>query len=258
MFRASSPRRLVFLAGAAGLAALIVLVVVLTASSGSPPAAAVPVVVVPGYGGDASSLQPLTNFLRRQGRIVEPVTLPLNGTGDVDRSARALADVISGLNGSTVDLVGFSAGGIVVRHYVKAFGGAQSARRVVLLGTPNHGTELAELATSFDPSACEGACAQLGPRSSFLRDLNSGDETPAGPSYYSLWTAFDLTVTPPRSAELEGAINIRVQDICRNARTAHGELVTDPIALRLVEDALQGEPRVANADRGPLPTFSCG
>jgi len=241
MLRASSPRRLAFLAGVAGLVAVMVVVAVLAASSGAPPAAVVPVVVVPGYGGDASSLQPLTAFLRSQGHAVEPVTLPLAGTGDIERSARALADVVSGLNASTVDLVGFSAGGIVVRHYVKAFGGAQKARRVVLLGTPNHGTEIAELATSFDPSVCEGACAQLGPRSSFLQDLNSGDETPAGPSYYSIWTASDLTVTPPQSAELEGAINIRLQDACRSARTAHGELVTDPLALGLVKEALQGE-----------------
>lgn len=241
MVRGSSPRRLAFLAGVAGLVAVVAVVAVLAAGSGAPPAAAVPVVVVPGYGGDASSLQPLTSLLRKQGRVVEPVTLPLNGTGDIDRSARALADVVAGLNASSVDLVGFSAGGIVVRHYLKALDGSEWARRVVLLGTPNHGTEIAELATSFDPSVCEGACAQLGPRSSFLQDLNAGDETPAGASYYSIWTAFDFTVTPPQSAELEGAINVRVQDVCRNARTAHGELVTDPLALRLVKEALQGE-----------------
>lgn len=241
MLRASSPRRLLFIAGVAALVAVITLVAVVAGRSGAPLAGTVPVVLVPGYGGDASSLQPLTSFLRRQGRAVEPVTLPLNGTGDIDRSARALADAVTGLNASTVDLVGFSAGGIVVRHYVKALGGARSARRIVLVGTPNHGTEIAELATSFDPSVCEGACAQLGPRSSFLQDLNSGDETPDGASYYSIWTAFDLTVTPPQSAELEGAINIRLQDVCRNARTAHGELVSDPLALGLVKEALQGE-----------------
>jgi len=243
MLGASSPHRLVFLAGVAGLIAVILVVSVLAAGLEPPPAAAVSVVVVPGYGGDASSVQPLTSFLRNQGRVVEPVTLPLNGTGDIDRSARALADVVAGLNASTVDLVGFSAGGIVVRHYLKALDRSGWARRVVLLGTPNHGTEIAELATSFDPSVCEGACAQLGPRSSFLQDLNAGDETPAGASFYSIWTAFDLTVTPPQSAELEGAVNIRVQDVCRNARTAHGELVSDPLSLGLVNQALLGELR---------------
>ena len=241
MLRASSPRRLAFLAGVAGLVAVILIVSVVAADLEPPPAAAVPVVVVPGYGGDASSVQPLTSFLRNQGRVVEPVTLPLNGTGDIDRSARALADVVAGLKASTVDLVGFSAGGIVVRHYLKTLDRWGWARRVVLLGTPNHGTEIAELATSFDPSVCEGACAQLGPRSSFLQDLNAGDETPAGASFYSIWTAFDLTVTPPQSAELEGAVNIRVQDVCRDARTTHGELVSHPVALGLVEDALEGK-----------------
>ncbi|CAN5546327.1 lipase [soil metagenome] len=245
MLRPSSPRRLVFFSAIAGLIVVMAVVALLAGRSSAPLAGTVPVVLVPGYGGNASSLQPLTSFLRRKGRAVEPVTLPLNGTGDIDRSARALADAVSGLNASTVDLVGFSAGGIVVRHYVKALGGAEPARRVVLLGTPNHGTEIAELATSFDPSVCKGACAQLGPRSSFLQDLNSGDETPEGASYYSIWTAFDLTVIPPQSAELEGAINIRVQDICRNARTAHGELVTDPLALGIVREALRGEPTSA-------------
>jgi triacylglycerol lipase len=230
-----------FLVGGGGLVAVIVVVAVLAARSETPSARAVPVVVVPGYGGDATSLQSLTRFLRRQGRVVQPVTLPLNGTGEIDISARSLAATVAGLDTSTVDLVGFSAGGIVVRHYVKALGGARPARRVVLLGSPNHGTDIAELATSFDPRVCEGACAQLGPRSSFLQELNAEDETPAGVSFYTIWTASDMTVTPPESAELEGAVNIRVQDVCRSARTAHGELIADPLALGLVHQALRGE-----------------
>jgi triacylglycerol lipase len=200
----------------------------------------VPVVVVPGYGADADSVSVLAERLRRGNRQVEALTLPENGTGDIGLSAAAIRDAVGELGAESVDFVGFSAGGVVVREYLRGLGGAASARRVVLLGSPNHGAEAAELAASFDPSVCVRACAQLAPGSSFLEELNSGDETPGDADYISIWTSLDQTVTPATSAVLRGAINVRVQDVCPDARTGHGDLVTDSLALALVVEALNG------------------
>jgi triacylglycerol lipase len=78
------------------------------------------------------------------------------------------------------------------------------------------------------------------PGSALLARLNRGDETPAGPAFTSIWTASDQTVTPPASASLQGAVNVRLQDVCAGAGVGHGGLVRDPLVLGLVVRALDG------------------
>jgi len=199
-----------------------------------------PVLVVPGYNGTPASVGTLAARLRSAGRRVVVVALPDRGTGDLRASARALGAAVDRTGAARVDLVGYSAGGVVVRLWLADPVRALRARRVVLLGTPNHGTELAGAAVALDPGLCAGACAQLAPGSALLAGLNRGDETPPGPQFFSIWTALDQTVTPPATATLEGAANVRVQDVCPSARLGHGALVADPLALGLVVQALEG------------------
>jgi triacylglycerol esterase/lipase EstA (alpha/beta hydrolase family) len=200
----------------------------------------VPVLLVPGYNGTPASLGTLAARLRSAGHRVVVVGLPDRATGDLRASARVLGAAVDRTGAARVDLVGYSAGGIVVRLLLADPARALRARRVVLLGAPNHGTELAGAAAALDPGLCTGACAQLAPGSSLLAGLNLGDETPTGPRFFSIWTAADQTVTPPASAQLEGAANIRVQDVCPSAGLGHGGLVADPLALGLVVEALAG------------------
>jgi triacylglycerol lipase len=199
-----------------------------------------PVLVVPGYNGTPASVGTLAARLRAEGRRVVVVDLPDRGTGDLRASALALGAAVDRTGAARVDLVGFSAGGVTVRVLLADPVRALRARRVVLLGAPNHGTELAGAAAALDPGLCAGACAQLVPGSALLAELNRSDETPPGPEFFSIWTALDQTVTPPATALLEGAANIRVQDVCPSARLGHGGLVADPLALGLIVGALAG------------------
>jgi triacylglycerol lipase len=244
MFRSMAPRRKLLALGAALLLAAAVAVAGLVASRSGPaapaPPAGVPVLLVPGYGGAPSSLATLAARLRAAGRRVEVVALPDQGTGDLDASARALGRAVDALRAARVDLVGYSAGGVVVRELLADPARVARARHVVLLGTPNHGAEVAGLAAALDPRLCTGACAQLVPGSAFLARLNRGDETPPGPDWTSIWTGDDQTVTPPASAVLAGARNVRLQDVCAGAGVGHGGLVRDPLAFGLVERALDG------------------
>jgi triacylglycerol lipase len=208
-----------------------------------PRTADVPVVIVPGYNGTPGSVAPLTGRLRRAGRPVTVLALPDLGRGDIEDSARRLGGAVAATGAAAVDLVGFSAGGIVVRAYLEALDEPGRVRRVVLLGAPNHGAEIAELAADFDPSLCTGACAQLTPGSSFLTELNSGDETPYAADYTSIWTKVDQVVTPAASALLQGALNVSIQRTCPGASLGHGQLVSHPLALGLVVEALRGDLR---------------
>lgn len=199
-----------------------------------------PVLLVPGYGGSVSALQPLAARLRAQGREVVVVTLPDGGTGDLRDQADVLDAAVRRLERAgapSVDVVGYSAGGVVARLWVRAHDGADRARRIVTLGSPHHGTDLAAEAQQL-LGGCDAACTQLAPGSSTLADLDRGDETPDGPRWLAVWTTADRTVVPASSGVLAGAVDVRLQDVCPGSTTPHGGLPKDPAVIGLVLAAL--------------------
>lgn len=197
-----------------------------------------PVLLVPGYGGSTRSLGVLAKALRADGRDATTLAPVGDGTGDLTVQAAALdaavEEALARTGAASVDVVGYSAGGVVARLWVRDFGGASLARRVVTLGSPQHGSGLAQVAVGTVPGRCPTACQQLTPDSDLLRTLNAGDETPDGPRFISIWTTVDDVVTPPDSARLEGALNITVQSVCPGSRVSHGRLPSDPVVVALV------------------------
>ncbi len=207
-----------------------------------------PVLLVPGYGGNLSSLRVLATALRGTGLDVTLVDLPAGGTGDLRQQAKVLqaaaTAAIARTRAPSVDVIGYSAGGVVARLWVKDFGGGELARRVVTLGSPQHGTGVAGLAVDLAPSQCPTACRQLAPGSTLLRGLDAGDETPPGPEFVSIWTTDDIVVTPPDSASLAGAVDIAMQSVCPGVRLAHGDLPESPLVIAAVELELAPTPVV--------------
>lgn len=196
-----------------------------------------PVLLVPGYGGSTASLEVLAQSLRAAGREASVVPLPGDGTGDLSQSVATL-DAAAASSTLPVDVIGYSAGGVVARLWVKD--DPSRARRVITLGSPHHGTRVAALAASIAPGACPVACTQLVPQSPLLEELNDGDETPDGPRWLSLWTRQDETVTPPDSARLDGAVNLELQELCPGLSVTHAQLPRDPVVTRVVLAALSG------------------
>jgi triacylglycerol lipase len=246
---ALSPQRRRLILGAGGLVLLLITTVAVVAvirvavSSVDPvpQTAPGPVLLVPGYGGNVDALQPLAAALRSAGRtavIVEPVG---DGTGDLRKQAGRLADVAARVRddagAASVDVVGYSAGGVVARLWVREGGGGEVARRVLTLGSPHHGTSQAALGAEF-AGGCTEACEQLVPDSDLLRRLNAGDETPAGPLWVTVRSTSDQVVTPADSAALSGALNVVVQDVCPGSTVAHGDLPGHPVVLAALGSAL--------------------
>jgi triacylglycerol esterase/lipase EstA (alpha/beta hydrolase family) len=221
----------------------------LTADEPAPVAQEVPgpVLLVPGYGGSTRSLEPLAARLSAAGRDATVVPVPGDGTGDLEAAADALAAAATGAlvrtGADSVDVVGYSAGGIIARLWV-ADGGASSVRRVLTLGSPHHGTTLADLATGIAPDQCPVGCRQLTTDSPLLDRLNAGDETPAGPTWVSVWTTADRTVTPPETARLDGAMDLPVQSVCADSQVGHGQLPADPVVQGIVLAELAAGPPV--------------
>jgi triacylglycerol lipase len=202
-----------------------------------------PVLLVPGYGGGTDALQPLADALRRAGRDVTIVELAGDGTGDLNVQAGVLQDAVRRVAGAggSVDLIGYSAGGVVVRLWVARHDGVHLARRVVTLGAPLHGAQIAAVGSALVPGACPIACQQLVPGSALLTQLD-GERLPRQLPWLSVWTESDETVTPPDSARLTGAVNVPLQSVCPDAQVSHGELPTDPLVTTLVLAALGTAP----------------
>jgi triacylglycerol esterase/lipase EstA (alpha/beta hydrolase family) len=206
-----------------------------------------PVVLVPGYGGSTRGLERLAVQLRATGRTAVVFRLPGDGTGDLREQARALGAFADRVRSGapSVDVIGYSAGGVVTRLWVSDFGGRAVARRVVTLGSPHRGSRVAGLARAFASSSCPAACQQLAPDSTVLGDLNGGDQTPSGPMWTSVWTDFDQVVTPPASGRLEGALDIRLQSVCADERVDHSGLPDAPLVVGIVLEAVAVAPPTA-------------
>jgi triacylglycerol esterase/lipase EstA (alpha/beta hydrolase family) len=241
-----APRRRLLLAGILALAILAGVAVAVrgcAGRSGGPPEQSRPgpVLLVPGYGGSRSALSGLADRIRATGRAATVLTLPGDGTGDLAADAAELDRAVSaelGRGAPSVDVVGYSAGGVAVRLWIARYATARhAARRIVTLGSPLHGARLAATGAAFAPDACPTACQQLVPGSALLRELDRSP-VPAGLPWLSIWTSEDQTVVPPDSARLAGAVNVPVQSVCADAHVAHGQLPTDPLVTGLVLRAL--------------------
>jgi hypothetical protein len=244
----SRQRRTFFGVLAALVIAAAVVVGVRVAGSGGPSGGDVaqtrpgPVLLVPGYGGDAGSLAALADRLRAAGRTADVLRLPGDGTGDLLAQVATLDSAVDrALAGgaSSVDVVGYSAGGVVTRLWVDRDDGQGKVRRVVTLGSPLHGTQLAAAGGALVPGACPLACQQLVPGSPLLRTVED-QPLPAGLPWLSLWTRDDETVTPPDSARLAGAVNVPLQGICPGVRVSHSQLPSTPLVAGIVLAALSG------------------
>jgi len=252
-----SPRRRIFVLSLGTLLAVVLAVVVVVtvqAASGSGQARGArgfpaqnrpgPVLLVPGYGGNRASLLMLAGRIRATGRHAIVLHLPGNGTGSLVTDASVLnAAVTRALRGGapSVDVIGYSAGGVTALLWARHDGGGHKARRVVTLGSPFHGANLASAAEAFLPGACPAACQQLAPGSSLLRQLDAS-AVPAHPRWMSLWTTDDQTVTPPDSARLTGALNVPIQSVCPAQQVSHAQLPTDPSVTAIVLQAIGAGP----------------
>jgi triacylglycerol lipase len=241
-----SPRRRALVVAVVALLAGAIVAVVVALRSGSDTHAAAaqddpgPVLLVPGYGGSLERLQPLADHLRAAGRSVVLVPLPGDATGPLADQATAVAAAVRSAErdgAPSVDVVGYSDGGVVVRWWARHDGGSWRARRIVTIASPQHGTDLAAAAAG-DTRLCPAACRDVQPDSRFLAELNAKDETPDGPRWVSVYSTTDGVVRPPDSARLDGATNIALQSVCPDDRSTHSEVPEDPLTVGIVAEAL--------------------
>jgi triacylglycerol lipase len=138
-----------------------------------------------------------------------------------------VSQILAATGAAKVDLISHSMGGLSTRYYVKNLGGGPKVDDWVSLGGPNHGTNTASFCFST-------ACKEMRIGSSFLAQLNSGDETPdVGVNWMTWWSPCDEVINPDSSVALNGATN--TQTAC----LSHSALHEDATVYAQVRDAVR-------------------
>lgn len=232
-----------------GFFALVLGVVAFPFAPQAGTASADPVIIVAGTFSPAFANEPLAARLRADGYRVWIFELPNLGLGDIGESARQLDQFADGVRAQTgasrVDLIGHSQGGLVARDYVKRFGGVGEVDSLISLGAPHYGTSVANLATFLGLGNClwVTACEQMSIGSSYLNQLNAGDDTIGNVRYTNIFTNYDELVRPVTNATLaDGAVNVRVQSHCWARVVGHVGLILDGTVYSGVRQALGGTP----------------
>jgi pimeloyl-ACP methyl ester carboxylesterase len=124
------------------------------------------VIVLHGLGEGRSSMQPLVEHLRNR---LDANVLSFgyaSSRAGIDEHGRSLDSVVAGLpDADRISFVGHSLGNLVVRRWMSLAAAADLARahRMVMLGAPNQGSDLARLASRFWilASLADGAARDL-------------------------------------------------------------------------------------------------
>ncbi|MGZ6912155.1 MAG: esterase/lipase family protein [Acidimicrobiia bacterium] len=220
---------------------------------GAPAGAATkdPVVIVAGtFAGQGLAnvyYAPLAARLRADGYQAFIFGLPDSGLGDARDAAAALNTFVDGVRAQTgaakVDLIGHSQGGMVARYYVKYLGGANEVDSLVNLAAVNYGTAVANLAKLLGLGNCIGvvSCQQMSIGSSFLADLNAGDDTIGNVSYTNFGTVNDTVIVPYTNSFLANDgnnTNVTIQSQCWLRYVDHIGIALDGTVYSGIQDAL--------------------
>ncbi len=172
----------------------------------APPTGSPPVLLIHGFLGTRGSMYMLERRMVEDGFVVVSFNIGTLNVRDIRRSAfmihRKIERVLAQTPWEKIDIVGHSMGGLIGLYYAKKLGGHTRVRKLVMMGTPVHGTWVA-LAGIATLGLWSTSSWQLLPRSRFLDELAQGP-LPHGVEIHSLSAARDWVV-PLRRTRLPGA-----------------------------------------------------
>jgi len=163
----------------------------------------VPVLLVHGYGcnsGFWAHLEPLLDRERISHATIdlEPVAASIDAYAPLVEAR--VRELCAATGAARIAIVAHSMGGLAARAWMRSYGSANVAK-LITLGTPHHGTVLANLGLGAN-------AAQMRRDSAWLRDLAAGETPDVRARIVSLFTHHDNIVAPQDSSILPGARNV--------------------------------------------------
>jgi triacylglycerol esterase/lipase EstA (alpha/beta hydrolase family) len=189
-----------------------------TAMAPAPALAQDPILFVHGYLESASLWNTMISRFEKDGyskSFLSAYSYNTSQSNKVDAEKEVKSHVESLLKttkASKVDIIAHSMGSLNTRWYIKFLEGESKVDDWVSVGGPNHGTETANFCFST-------SCVEMRVGSTFLKELNEGDETPGIVNYGTWWSPCDSIINPDSSVALTGATNTETACISHTALT---------------------------------------
>jgi Predicted acetyltransferases and hydrolases with the alpha/beta hydrolase fold len=169
-----------------------------------------PVLLIHGLKANGAYWWPMRRYLARRG-INNIFTINLEPIcGSIQQLAEQVkqrVEQICTLTGAEkVLLVAHSMGGLVSRAYLYQLGGEARVAKLITLGSPHHGTELARLLAATN-------IRQMRPGNPWLEELNRSESQPAPVPITSIYSYHDNIVVPQDSPALGNAKNVPIAGV---------------------------------------------
>ena len=142
-----------------------------------------------------------------------------------EKLSQEIDKILSETGQTKVVIIAHSMGGLTARYYLGRLDGWKNNKidKLIMLGTPNHGSTTAQLGTIL--SCHKQEIEDLTSGSKFLNDLNSIGY--GNGEYYSIYSSYDK-VSPPDTAWLEPYLEVGLDKInnfeISDASCSHGNL----------------------------------
>ena len=157
------------------------------------------VLLVHGIFDTSSVFHKMSAYLTQRGWQVHSLDLcPNDGSDSLVELANQVKDYIDRTFAPdrTIDLIGFSMGGIITRYYLQRLGGIDKVQRYINISAPNNGTLTAYLRSS-------PGVLQMRPESELLQDLNRDAVALLSSINCSIiWSPFDTMIFPATSSQM--------------------------------------------------------
>ncbi|MBE9197989.1 MULTISPECIES: triacylglycerol lipase [unclassified Nodularia (in: cyanobacteria)] len=186
------------------------------------------VLLIHGIDDTGAVFNKMVDYLRQLGWSVYTLNLiPNNGEVGLDILAQQIADYVVNTFApeESIDLIGFSMGGIVSRYYVQRLGGINRVQRFITISSPHHGTVTAYASQRH-------GCLQMRRNSEFIQDLNADAVMLGQLNFTSIWTPYDLMIVPAKSSQMPLGKEVVVPVVL------HSWMLTDYRSLAAVASAL--------------------
>jgi triacylglycerol lipase len=198
---------------------------------------ALPVLLVHGYGCNSGYWRSMSKALRRASITHYAIDMePVLGTIDAYALLihRAIESICAETGKDKVVIVAHSMGGLAARAYLRDHGSTHVAR-IITLGTPHHGTALANFSIGANGQQMRWH-QESGNEvsSSWLQALKQTEDIAKRALFVSIYSHHDNIIAPQRSSHLPNAKNIELHGIGHVALALHPrvqEIVIDEIRL---------------------------
>jgi len=208
----------------------------------APQSRGLPVLLIHGYGCNSGYWRSMSRRLRAAGITHHALSLePVFGTIDsfVPVVHAAVERLCRDSGSQRIVLLAHSMGGLVARAYLCAHGEERIAR-VITLGTPHHGTGLANFGVGSNSAQMRRVPGAIGNTpSAWLQQLFAQENSGRYALFISIYSHHDNIIAPQTSSHLPGARNIALDGI------GHVALGLNPRVQKIVIDEIRAAGRDA-------------